>query len=755
MKKLLAILITTVFLLTVTKIPVMAIGDGNIDGGGGGTGSGDKNNFWSVGNDGVRVTVINDDTKQPHKTPVDYTNKKQPANIIHFSKKSKIQYRSGTTIKKYVQEYKYANPKTKLPTIITANGVSNIANIKKYFTDKYTVQMIAQDVGMSYSTLINGTYKLLLEPIAYVTFEGLQYAMTATEAALYDQIVGGKLYQKLTSVTHQNLPLSMFLEISDLGFPKWTGATSGYRKNAEIISSLGLGIVKFKEKPVEPTKAQRYDYAVDSISILTNPIREENPFEVTATFSFIAVNKGHWIDGAPEWQHNPDGTGQMVPGPDEWVPPRRPEGGNALAEFLINVQIQNEASSNISFNVDNENDDRAPNGAGWSISGTASITTMLNAGENIGNKTVEARINWQGRTLETNSNNNNRQTNINVIPATNLTVDFLTPNAPYRTNTEVITTVLISNQDNIGEINIRPKHRLNAILTVKNPNGGTITTVETVPIVIPKQGENIAYFKWKLPVDYTYDSVNMRVDINTKKTVKEMDYSDNFATMTHKTMKYIMMETPDTKFEDTPSWFKKPTNSNKVDTSIFADDVKNEVSFEEWIWENDWYNKKNYSIKLTTNTELIPDIKNPSKKKDSKGNWITRSGYGLELKITTDITGNLPTSKGYTLAQNGTAYFSEWRFKGGANEYRTLEKTSDKKFEFQQNKYAMDEKGKSENRRVHFTPLWYPDGEYQVRSYIFDVWTPVGMISSLKKESVIIDGDIYDDWVVTHGEQNG
>ena len=44
---------------------------------------------------------------------------------------------------------------------------------------------------MNYDTLIGGDYKLLLEPIAYVTFEGVRTAFTATEAAMYNQVRGG------------------------------------------------------------------------------------------------------------------------------------------------------------------------------------------------------------------------------------------------------------------------------------------------------------------------------------------------------------------------------------------------------------------------------------------------------------------------------------------------------------------------------------------------------------------------------------
>ncbi len=30
------------------------------------------------------------------------------------------------------------------------------------------------------------------------------------------------------------------------------------------------------------------------------------------------------------------------------------------------------------------------------------------------------------------------------------------------------------------------------------------------------------------------------------------------------------------------------------------------------------------------------------------------------------------------------------------------------------------------NARVHFTPLWYPDGPYKVFVTVRDMWTPVG-----------------------------
>ena len=70
-------------------------------------------------------------------------------------------------------------------------------------------------------------------------------------AGLYDQMSGGNLRRTMTSLTHKNLPLAMFLEFSDLGISAWTGNTTGTQNNSDIINTLGVGIVWFDEAPPE------------------------------------------------------------------------------------------------------------------------------------------------------------------------------------------------------------------------------------------------------------------------------------------------------------------------------------------------------------------------------------------------------------------------------------------------------------------------------------------------------------------------
>ena len=59
-------------------LPAYAVGEGNLDGGGGSMGQGTTQNFWSPGNEGVRVTVVRTEGREPVTRPIDLTNK-QPA----------------------------------------------------------------------------------------------------------------------------------------------------------------------------------------------------------------------------------------------------------------------------------------------------------------------------------------------------------------------------------------------------------------------------------------------------------------------------------------------------------------------------------------------------------------------------------------------------------------------------------------------------------------------------------------------------
>lgn len=293
MKRIFAFFLSILLILGICPMSALADtgGSGNVDGGGGSMGQGTSQNSWNPGMDGVRVTVIYSETQKPASASIDLTSK-TPAIKIHFGKVSKIQYRDGSSISPTTSSYVYYNPAITMPRIIsTGSSKASIEAIKKYFCDEIIVRYIAELTGISYDDLITEKYKLLLEPIAYFKHNGIMYAMTAHEAALYDNQTGGALRRTMTSLTHKNLPLAMYLEYSDLGFAAYSGPTNKTCSNDTIIAYLGMGIVRFEEQPPEQPEPTDYDYEyridTDVITPVTlyagSEINPDGPATVTFT----------------------------------------------------------------------------------------------------------------------------------------------------------------------------------------------------------------------------------------------------------------------------------------------------------------------------------------------------------------------------------------------------------------------------------------------------------------------------------------
>ena len=323
-----------------------AIGDGNIDSGGGDMSQGTNQNKWSVGDEGVRVSVIRVSDQAVITTPIDFTNK-TPKIQMHFNKVSKMDYRNGVKLTASVVPYNYAQPVNKMPKIITsASGHSSIEEIKRYFCSEYMVKLIAQGTGIPFETLINGEYKLLLEPVAYVTYNGLRMAMTATEAAYYSRM-GTNIRDMLPNVFFKNVPLAMFLETPDLGYPAWSGPRDQLVTEEQIISSLALGISRFKEQDegAGDEEVKRYDniYRVNT-QVITSVIvsgGQSDP-DYPASVHFNVKGKRYTVNNV----YYPEGGEQLVW--IRWTTPETPQdmtihvsgsGGGHPGKGTIQVQI--------------------------------------------------------------------------------------------------------------------------------------------------------------------------------------------------------------------------------------------------------------------------------------------------------------------------------------------------------------------------------------------------------------------------------
>ncbi|EQB21829.1 hypothetical protein UNSWDHB_832 [Dehalobacter sp. UNSWDHB] len=346
MKRTLSIFLLLVLLLSLFQpVKARAEGEGNIDNGGSGIGSGTSTDYWNPGDEGVRVTVIRVSDHAVVTTPIDLTNK-HPTISVNFKKVCKISYTGGRALLPDTNAYGYINPSQPLPKIIgTSGGNANIDAIKSYFTDEQVIRSIANLTGMDFNVLTNGQYRLLLEPIAYITFGGIKYAMTATEAALFDRQLNGSLRSKMAALCHKNLPLAMFLETPDLGYPAWAGSTTTAASDADIISSLGIGIVRFNEAEPEPPKvtAADYEYRVNTEVITSVTVRggQSDP-DHPVTVRFTIGGQTYTVNGV----YYPEGDSQLV-----WVRWRTPStpqtmtihvsvsGGGSVSRGTITARI--------------------------------------------------------------------------------------------------------------------------------------------------------------------------------------------------------------------------------------------------------------------------------------------------------------------------------------------------------------------------------------------------------------------------------
>jgi Holliday junction resolvasome RuvABC endonuclease subunit len=310
MKKFIRIIAAAMAAFFCLQIVAFAEGDPNIDNGGGGLKDGSSENFWNPGNDGVRVTIVDAEMGAVKSASIDYTNTNASDIALHFGKVSKAEYVGGTALSATTSSYTFINPTEPLPTIISDGSGASIEEIRSYFTDEQVVKRIAEHTRIEFDDLTNGDYKLMVEPIMYITFNGIRTAMTATEAALYNMQTGGEMINKMGPLSHKNLPLAMFLEKDDLGYTAWTGSKNSYMTDSDIIQYLGVGIVSFKEPEEEvEVAASDYEYRVDtdvytSITVTGGEHTPDNP----VTVRFYIKNKVYTVGNIVY----PKGASQLV-----------------------------------------------------------------------------------------------------------------------------------------------------------------------------------------------------------------------------------------------------------------------------------------------------------------------------------------------------------------------------------------------------------------------------------------------------------
>lgn len=306
-----------------------------------------------------------------------------------------------------------------------------------------------------------------------------------------------------------------------------------------------------------------------------------------------------------------------------------------------------------------------------------------------------------------------------------LTLTPIAPNASYREDTDVISSFWLNNG---GSTDVTPNSNITIRMQVYMPNGTLITSQTIAQAIVPGKDKNLYYFKWTVPAGLNEQQVQIIADI--------VDGGESFSLSSHyhPTCVYPQYDTPDTNYEDkAPDGFRVP--STPTATSNYA-------TWWQWEWENDSFVKKNYGIgsPKISNEPVTPDPNSNSTYKN--GSWTMKSGYGVWLEAVNSVCGvsgyTLPSSNAYTTPQFAYAAYPEFGYGYGANVCTTLRLQSGYWYFSSPN-----------SPKYHYTPIYFPDGQYVVEIVKSDMWTPAGMISAVSTtKPITIKGSAYDDWFV-------
>ena len=165
-------------------------------------------------------------------------------------------------------------------------------------------------------------------------------------------------------------------------------------------------------------------------------------------------------------------------------------------------------------------------------------------------------------------------------------------------------------------------------------------------------------------------------------------------------------------------------------------------TWQEYRLESGSYVLKNFWMRLSTAFALSPDPRVAIAGKPD----VIESGFGLAATATTTVSTNYDHPEKLVGPQLLYAFYPETYY--GLSPYSryadalTVSRGSlgDMSIGWQYPISPFSTVGS----RLHFTPLWIPDGTYPVLAQAFYAWSPVGQVYEYQADPVTILGDMYD-----------
>ena len=262
---------------------------------------------------------------------------------------------------------------------------------------------------------------------------------------------------------------------------------------------------------------------------------------------------------------------------------------------------------------------------------------------------------------------------------------------------------------------------------------GSASYTESIPV--PGNGTNLAVFKITVPAAGSYA---VRIVADPDGVLNETDESNNVLVkdIQVKPVPPSLVADPDD--VDMEQWHALYGLMGTPPSAPSTYHTWQEVRL-----ESGSYVVKNYWARLTTVFSILPDSRIAYADRPK----VMESGFGYSVSCSTVITTNYDRPEKLTGAQ------MVW-VRGVESAYGQLSKWQDVRdsltaktgnpgdasvtWQLKANPWS------AIGSRLHFVPLWFPDGEYTALAQAFYGWSPAGQLFDFKTDVLVIDGDMYD-----------
>lgn len=316
-----------------------------------------------------------------------------------------------------------------------------------------------------------------------------------------------------------------------------------------------------------------------------------------------------------------------------------------------------------------------------------------------------------------------------------LAVKIQPPNAGYLTNTDVITSVNISDS---SATPVLPGDSAVLHFTVKNPDGSTYTA-QSKAVVCLANDNNLVWFRWHTPG--AAGSYTLSANITASGVTPRAGWADSLLWSVKAATENA---SPQTHLTDTkPSWFSIQTPNPCGYSSV--------LSWSDWIY-NGSFIRRTYTATLNAGLTVTPtkaaDGSNRivTATQDASGNWTMKSGYGISENVSSGVALTSPTGSAIDSTSATPAQLTEGRYPEDnyyyAGYFSLFDSAGGGSFQLKPNPYSQY------GYRTHDIPVWYPNGPYVALATVSQAWTPAGMLGKDTTGTIQIQGSLPDDWYI-------